>query len=130
MSGQRVQQAGAGTPTQHAAAAAAPAGPDAAGTTAAQPRPHHHHSHPGDTLEDQHAVRLSRDSVVLVAEDEPKAHAVEERISDIEVGPDAGHPVREYLDKWRGGIDTRVPVPSVWGMVVSWVGAFVGILVG
>lgn len=89
---------------------------------------HRHHSHPGDTLEDAHTVVLEGDVEITVGEDEPAKHAVEAEISKIEE-QDAGRPIKEYLDKWRGGIDTRVPVPSVRGMAVSWLGAFIGILV-
>lgn len=76
----------------------------------------------------RHVVRISGDAEVTVGEDEPAKHAVEQRISDIEVGPDAGHPIREYFDKWKAypAIDTRVPMPSLRGMAVSWVGAFLG----
>jgi CBS-domain-containing membrane protein len=65
---------------------------------------------------------------ITVGEDEPAKHAVETEISRIE-GVDAGKPIREYFDKWRGGIDTRVPIPSLRGLSVSWLGAFIGILV-
>ena len=84
--------------------------------------------HPGDTLEDAHTVVIhqgSGDLQVTVGEDEPAKHAVEAEISQIET-VDAGHPIKEYFDKWRGGIDTRVPIPSLRGLSVSWLGAFVG----
>lgn len=88
-----------------------------------------HHSHPGDTLEDAHTVirhTLTGDDVqITVGEDEPSKHAVESEISRIE-GEDAGKPIKEYFDKWRGGIDTRVPIPSLQGLSVSWLGAFIG----
>lgn len=60
-----------------------------------------------------------------MGEDEPAKHAVETEISRIE-DVDAGKPIREYFDKWRGGIDTRVPIPSLRGLSVSWLGAFIG----
>jgi hypothetical protein len=62
---------------------------------------------------------------ITVAEDEPAKHAVEAAISDIEEA-DAGKPIKEYFDKWKGGIDTRVPIPSLRGLSVSWLGAFIG----
>jgi hypothetical protein len=65
------------------------------------------------------------DVTITVGEDEPSKHAVETEISRIE-DVDAGKPIREYFDKWRGGIDTRVPIPSLRGLSVSWLGAFIG----
>lgn len=102
--------------------------PEAAQPAGEAPGQHRHHSHPGDTLEDAHTVVLEGDVEITVGEDEPSKHAVEAEISKIEE-QDAGRPIKEYLDKWRGGIDTRVPVPSVRGVAVSWLGAFIGILV-
>lgn len=92
----------------------------------APPR-HRHHSYPGDTLEDAHRVSLPShpDVQITVGEDEPAKHAVETEISRIEE-VDANKPIREYFDKWRGGIDTRVPIPSLRGLSVSWLGAFIG----
>jgi hypothetical protein len=90
-------------------------------------RRHTHHSHPGDTLEDARSVSLpsNPDVQITVGEDEPAKHAVEAEISRIEE-VDAGKPIREYFDKWKGGIDTRVPIPSLRGLSVSWLGAFIG----
>lgn len=92
-----------------------------------QRRTSRHHSHPGDTLEDARTVSLpsNPDVLINVGEDEPAKHAVETEISQIEE-TDAGKPIKEYFDKWRGGIDTRVPIPSLRGLSVSWLGAFVG----
>lgn len=78
-------------------------------------------------MEDQHVVQLG-DVQITVGEDEPAKHAVETEISEIEV-VHKGRPIREYFDKWRGNIDTRVPIPSLRGLSVSWLGAFIGILV-
>lgn len=90
-------------------------------------RRHTHHSHPGDTLEDARSVSLpsNPDVQITVGEDEPAKHAVEAEISRIEE-VDAGHPIKEYFDKWKGGIDCRVPIPSLRGLSVSWLGAFIG----
>lgn len=85
----------AGTST----AAAAPAGP-----ALSQVPSHKHHSHPGDTLEDAHVVQLQHPHMtVTVGEDEPAKHAVEARISDIEVAEE-GRPHSRLRYDEDGGL--------------------------
>lgn len=41
---------------------------------------------------------------------------------------DVGTYLRHLPKKLRGGLDTRLPVPSIWELFVGWFGAFVSIL--
>ncbi|KAF6265798.1 HPP family-domain-containing protein [Scenedesmus sp. NREL 46B-D3] len=83
-----------------------------------------HHTHP--VIIGRHSVRLSDDVTVTVAEDEPVKGAVESDIAQIEHKPESK--LRRYFNKWRGDIDTATPFPSFQDAAVSWLGAFLGIL--
>lgn len=83
------------------------------------------HHHP--VIMGRHSVRLSDDVTVTVAEDEPVKGAVETDIEKIEHRPESK--LRHYFDKWRGDIDTALPFPSMQDAAVTWLGAFIGILV-
>ncbi|KAF8071025.1 hypothetical protein HT031_001107 [Scenedesmus sp. PABB004] len=104
----------------------------AAAASAAAPQRHPHATqHPmGGVLEEGcHVVHLPPpvdDVEVTVATDEPTKGAVEADLARIESRPEG--PLRRYLDKMRGGIDTPAPFPTLQDAAVSWLGAFLGIL--
>jgi CBS-domain-containing membrane protein len=79
--------------------------------------------------EGRRSVRLPSDNDVeiTVDEDEPVKGAVEQDIASIEAKKESK--IRKYFDKWTGGIDTALPFPTLQDAFVSWVGAFLGILV-
>lgn len=79
--------------------------------------------------EGRHSVRLPSDNDVeiTVGEDEPEKGAVEIDIASIEAKKESK--LRKYFDKWSGGIDKSLPFPTLQDISVSWLGAFLGILV-
>eukprot|EP00878_Enallax_costatus_P001393 GHUV01001543.1.p1 GENE.GHUV01001543.1~~GHUV01001543.1.p1 ORF type:complete len:254 (+),score=39.42 GHUV01001543.1:1063-1824(+) len=90
---------------------------------------HHHEHHVIDMGEGRRSVRLPSDSDVeiTVAEDEPEKGAVEDDIASITSKKESR--IRKYFDKWTGGIDKSLPFPSFQDVTISWLGAFIGILV-
>eukprot|EP00879_Flechtneria_rotunda_P027966 GHRR01030035.1.p1 GENE.GHRR01030035.1~~GHRR01030035.1.p1 ORF type:complete len:166 (+),score=20.42 GHRR01030035.1:227-724(+) len=88
----------------------------------------HHFGHHSVRLEQgRHVAHLNNDVDVTVAEDEPPKGAVEDDIASIEAKPESS--IKRYFDKWTGGIDQSLPFPTLQDCAVSWVGAFIGILV-
>eukprot|EP00775_Hariotina_reticulata_P008660 gene8660-8841_t len=93
-------------------------------------------THPRPTSEDnpasshiigRHSVRVSDDLEVTVAEDEPKVGDVEAGLAKIDTSTSSR--ASKYFLKWRGDIDKEFPFPSLEDVGITWIGAFLGILV-
>lgn len=66
------------------------------------------------------------DIAIEVADDEPPKGAVETDLANIK--QDKRSRIVKYFEKWRGGIDSHLPIPSKQDIWWGWLGAFLGIL--